>query len=120
LFVSKYNKEEKFNRKTQWKKKEPVKVYVKLVAKNDNSKILFDILEELKFDKNIKANNILVEHCVAQLKDEIEDVKTKSRVLYTALQRTDRNRQKKYISIMLCFVAVAFFFLILSGIYELK
>lgn len=96
LFVSKYNKSFE-DKPTQWKRKEPVRVYAKFVGKNENSKILFDTLESLNFSKNKKAQDVIVNHCVEILKDEIELVKKRSEELYRLIKKTDKNNQKRNI-----------------------
>lgn len=113
LFVSKYNKDEAFNKPTQWKKSEPVKVYAKLVGKNDNSKILFDILEKLKFSKNRKAQDALVQHCVDILKNEIESVKTNANFLYKLIKQKDTRNQRKNMALVLSSIPVIIIFFIL-------
>lgn len=115
LFVSKYNKDEKFDKKPQWEK-QSIKAYAKLIGKNDNSKVFFDILENLKFDNNKKANEILMNFCVNQLKDEIEEVRHKSKIIYNLIKKTDRFRQKKLINLFLFFSLIMFFVMVAVGV----
>ena len=112
LFVSKYNRDEKFNKETQWNKRESVKVYAKLISKNDN-RVLFDILEELKFADNTKANKILINYCVSQLESEINEVKEKSKILYRMVRGSDRFRQKNIMNLLL-FLFIPFMIVLLA------
>ena len=111
LFVSKYNENLKFDKKPQWEK-ESIKAYAKLIGKNNNSKVFFDILENLKFDKSKKANEILMNFCVDQLKDEIQEVTYKSKILYNITKKTNRARHKKTIKLSLFFSLIMLFVMV--------
>lgn len=118
MFVSNYNKDPKFNKKTQWNKREPIKAYAKLIAKNDNSKVFFDILENLKFEDNSKANKILMDFCVDQLKDEIKEVKENSKNLYKMIRKSNKFHQKNIINLTLIFALAMLVLTVFIGVVK--
>lgn len=107
LAVSKYNKDSKFKKKTQWNKSKDVKIYTKLISQGKNGDLFLELLNTLNYDKNKKAKNILVEHCVSLIKKDIEEIKEKSKRLYYELLRNNTNRLKLIQRTLIFFVIPA-------------
>jgi hypothetical protein len=78
--------------------------------------VFFDILENLKFEDNSKANKILIDFCVDQLKDEMREVKENSKILYKMIRRSDRFHQKNIINLTLISTLVMLVLTVLIGV----